>query len=116
MVMVAFITMGLVTVTTAGEGVEASNRLRLNYGVHFKALRKVYPVTDYWVQVFDVRIPGIPDGDWKRKVPDCSELRIYNCPSIRPVFAQIHAMYDSIAKKIRKARQHIIQCYQPVED
>jgi len=101
--------MGLVAVTTADEDVKANNRLRLNYGVHFKALRKVYPVTDHWVQVFDVRIPGIPYGDLKRKVPDCSELKIPNCHSARPVFIQIHEMYESMAREIRKARQHIIQ-------
>jgi len=109
MITVSFVAMGLVVLATAGEDVKTNNRLRLHHGVHFKALRKVYAVTDHWVQVFDIKISSMPVGDLSNDVPDCKQLRIYNCPSTRPVFVQIHATYASMAKEIRKARQHIMQ-------
>jgi len=95
--------MGLMVVSTADEDVQTNNHLRLNYGGHFKALRKVYAVTDHWVQVFDIKLPSIPVGDLSNDVPECTQLGIYNCPSTRPV----HAMYASMVKEIRKAQQHI---------
>jgi len=99
--------MGLMAVSGANEDAKTNNRLRLNYGVHFRALHKVYAVTDYWVQVFDVRIPSIPVGNLSRDVPECSKLMIYNCPCLRPVFVEIHAMYASMTKEIKKTQQHI---------
>jgi len=107
LVMMSFMAMALVAVSGSDDEAKTNNRLRLNYEVHFKSLRKVYAVTDYWEQVFDVRVPKIPVGDLTRDVPECFTLTINNCALLRPVFIELHAIYASMTSEVRKTLQHI---------
>ena len=87
---------------------ENKNELRLNYGVYFRAIRKVYVVNDHWAQVFDVRLPRIPSGNLRHTVPECDQLRLRSCNSLRSMFIKMHSLYTDMANEVRSNLQHIL--------
>ena len=87
---------------------ENKNELRLNYSVYFRAIRKVYAINDQWAQVFDVRLPRIPSGNLRHTVPECAQLGLRSCNSLRSMFIKMHSLYTDMANEVRSNLQHIL--------
>ena len=87
---------------------ENKNELRLNYSVYFRAIRKVYAINDQWAQVFDVRLPRIPSGNLRHTVPECAQLGLRSCNSLRSIFIKMHSLYTDMANEVRGNLQHIL--------
>jgi len=92
---------------------ENKNELRLNYSVYFRAIRKVYAINDQWAQVFDVRLPRIPSGNLRHTVPECAQLGLRSCNSLRSMFIKMHSLYTDMANEVRSNLQHIFDVLPP---
>ena len=110
MLAMLMVTMTIGCLTTSADGIRdtESGKLRLNYGVHFRPKKTVYAVSDFWAQVFVVKIPAIPTGNLSADVPDCSRLTIRACRTLRPMFLQMHNAYAQMTREIRHVIQHIL--------
>ena len=83
--------------------------LRLNYGVHFRAVRQVHVVTDYWAQVFHVQLPTVPRGSLHLIVPTCAQLNLRSCHALRKLLVKAHHLYVEMTNEVRSSLRHIKQ-------